>query len=369
MSRKKKILFIAVPLVITAIVLIFVFVNNKKQSTKSGEKVKDILEYEGYKTYFNYSSNYYDSDLKCHDYDHTEKVECERETDLWDFISIDMISDNSNIRFDAYYDINDSKITLYIIKELSDKSKFEYVISNNGEEDYYAYDDADGDICHIMYKTSELNEKNLTKCSKYDQEKIYKFRDEFNKKLKEMKLSKEDLIEYTKWYVDKTALPQYNKAKKELEKGITYDEKMELVKKSYFNIELSEDKTVVRIFYFLDEDYYQIFSFYVEDGKVNRLVYMASDYEQYILAYDKELKQFYGGDFGPGGNEKCLTRINIKDKYLNSFKTSEGYTCTKDDEDKIDKLKYSSFDISLMNLDLTIDELFELSEEYYNKNK
>lgn len=363
-KKNKTIIIIAVScILLVVIILVLVLSIGKGKTAKEGAEVKNILLKNDYKTYFTYGENYYDNKLSCYKYDYSERDSCERETDLWDFISIDVVDNSNNkISFGGYINLDDnneiSKVTLNIEQD-ADKIKNQYTISSNGEEDYYSSTDEDYNICHILKKSTELKKENLTPCSKSIENDLNSFKNDYQQIMKNMGLSFEDFYSYFEWYAKEYAIPQYIKAKEELKNKVPYDSMLKNLSKEY-KISLGDEQ--VMLIDYTSDTYYHAFYFLMENDKVDTIGFKSSSYSDYILRYDVEGKYFYGHDT----DDTCLFILG-NDKGVKE-QVDTGKYCTENDKKEIKYLSYD-YDYQIKNTELTLDEIISFAEEYYSKNK
>ena len=369
-KNKGKFIIVALCVVLTVILILILTmkpVKQQKEAGKEGKEVNKILLKNEYKTYFTYGGNDYNSSLTCYKYDYSEKADCQRETKIWDFISIDIVNDsNKNITFGGYVTLDENDkitdITLNIKEEADDSEKYkylEYTISSDGKEDYYSSMDKDYELCYVMNNSFELKEEDTIPCSKSVESDINKFKKEYKKIMKEMDLSYEDFFNYFEWYANEYSIPQYKKAKEELKNKMPYASMLKKLSKEY---EISiEDNQVILIDY--TSDYrYSAFSFLIEDGKVDTIGYASSSSKDYYLGYDVEDDYFKGKDtegtclYILGNNKSVLEQVD------------EGKYCNENDKTEIRILKHD-FEFSIENIELTLDEMISFAEEYYSKNK
>ena len=363
-KENKAIIIIAVScILLVVIILVLVLSLGKGKTAKEGAEVKNILLKNDYKTYFTYGENYYDNRLSCYKYDYSERDDCERETDLWNFISIDVVDNSNNkISFGGYIDLDDnneiSKVTLNIEQD-ADKIKNRYIISSNGEEDYYSSIDEDYNICHILKKSTELKKENLTPCSKSIENDLSNFKNDYQQIIKNMGLSFEDFYSYFEWYAKEYAIPQYIKAKEELKNKMPYDSMLKNLSKEY-EIFLGDEQ--VMLIDYTSDTYYHAFYFLMENDKVDTIGFKSSSYSDYILRYDVEGKYFYGHDT----DGTCLFILG-NDKGVKEQVDTEKY-CTENDKKEIKYLSYE-YDYQIKKPKLTLNEIISFAEEYYSKNK
>lgn len=363
-KKNKTIIIIAVScILLVVIILVLVLSLGKGKTAKEGTEVKNILLKNDYKTYFTYGENYYDNRLSCYKYDYSERDDCERETDLWNFISIDIVDNSNNkISFGGYINLNENneitKVTLNIEQD-NDKVKNQYTISSNGEEDYYSSTDEDYNICHILKKSAELKKENLTPCSKSIENDLNSFKNDYQQIMKNMGLSFEDFYSYFEWYANEYAIPQYKKAKEELKNKMPYDSMLKNLSKEY---KISIGNEQVMLIDYTTDTYYHAFYFLMENDKVDTIGYKSSSHSDYILRYDVENDYFYGHDL----DETCLFILG-NDKGVKE-QVDTGMYCSENDKKEIKYLSYD-YDYQIKNTKLTLDEIVSFAEEYYSKNK
>lgn len=366
-KKNKTIIIIAVSCVLLVIIILaLVLCLGKGKPAKDGTEVKNILLRNDYKTYFTYGENHYDNRLSCYQYDYSKREDCERETDLWNFISIDVVDDsNKKISFGGFVSLDDNnkitKITLNIEENAydSDKVRNQYTISSNGEEDYYSSTDKDYNICYILKKSSELKKENLTPCSKSVESELNRFKNDYQQIMKNMGLSYEDFFSYFEWYANEYAIPQYKKAKEELKNKMPYDSMLKNLSKEY---KISIGNEQVMLIDYTTDTYYHAFYFLMENDKVDTIGYKSSSYSDYILRYDVEGDYFYGHDL----DETCLFILS-NDKGVKE-QVDTGMYCSENDKKEIKYLSYD-YDYQIKNTKLTLDEIVSFAEEYYSKNK
>ncbi len=366
-KKNKKIIIIAVSCILLVIVIWTLILSfGKGKVAKEGTEVKNILLRNNYKTYFTYGENNYDNSLLCYQYDYSKREDCERETDLWNFISINIV-DNSNkkISFGGYVNLDDNnkitKITLNIEENAYDRDKVrnQYTISSNGEEDYYSSTDEDYNICHILKKSAELKKENLTPCSKTVESELNSFKNNYQQVMKNMGLNFEDFFSYFEWYANEYAIPQYKKAKKELENKMPYDSMLKNLSKEY---KISIGNEQVMLIDYTTDTYYHAFYFLMDNDKVDTIGYKSSSNSDYILRYDVEDNYFYGHD----EDNTCLFILSNDNGVKEQVDT--GKYCSENDKKEIKYLSYD-YDYQIKNTKLTLDEIILFAEEYYSKNK
>ena len=363
-KKNKTIIIIAVSCVLLVIIiLVLVLSLGKGKSAKEGSEVKNILLRNDYKTYFTYGENYYDNSLSCYKYDYSGREDCERETDLWNFIAIDIVDNSNNkISFVGYINLDDnnaiSKVTLNIEQD-DDKVQNQYTISSNGEEDYYSSTDEDYNTCYILKKSAELKKENLTPCSKSVENNLNSFKNDYQQIMKNMGLSFDDFYSYFEWYAKDYAIPQYKKAKEELKNKMPYASMLKNLSKEY---KISIGNEQVMLIDYTSDTYYHAFYFLMDNEKVDTIGYKSSSNSDYILRYDLDGKYFYGHD----EDVTCLYILGNGNGVEEQVDT--GKYCSENDKKEIKYLSYD-YDWQIKNTKLTLDEIISFAEEYYSKNK
>ena len=365
-KNKTIIIIVASCILLTVVILVLVLSFGKGKTAKEGTEVKNILLRNDYKTYFTYGENHYNSSLSCYKYDYSGREDCERETDLWDFISIDILDENNKkISFGGYVSLDDNnnitKITLNVEENSYDREKVknQYTISSNGEEDYFSSTDKDYNICHILKKSAELKKENLTPCSKSIESDLNRFKTDYQKIMKDMDLSYEDFFSYLEWYAKEYAIPQYIKAKEELKNKMPYDSMLKNLSKEY---KISIGNEQVMLIDYTTDSYYHAFYFLMDNNKVDTIGYKSSSNSGYILRYDVEGKYFYGHD----EDDTCIYILG-NDKGVEE-QVDTGKYCSENDKKEIRYLSYD-YDYQIKDTKLTLDEIISFAEEYYSKNK
>ena len=248
---------------------------------KSLEEIAEIIRYNDYKYYYNYGGNTYNSKDKCYDLDNAVEKECVRETKYNQYVYIDLINEQApgyvmHIKIDYYGNyIIDSANLEYEYSGSEYELGYTYYEDKSKEYLTYSLNDENVEYAYKLIRYDEDN--NFTKVTKTQEEKVDEFYIEFENKLKELKLSKQEIINYGKWVFEEKVVPQIKKSKETLKDGVTYAYMIDAL--DNFKITEKENNIIMT-------DGYNYVSFEFKNRKLLGTIYSYEGSDVYLMIKD-----------------------------------------------------------------------------------
>ena len=275
--KKKWLIVLCCILIILLSGVVILFINGNK----SPEEIAEIIRYNDYKYYYNYGGNTYNSQNKCYDLDDDTERECVRETKYNQYVYIDLINKQApgyvmrvTINYYGNY-IIDSADLGYEYSGSEYELGYTYYEDKSKEYLTYSLNDENVEYYYKLIKYDEDN--NFNKVTKTQEEKLDKFYIEFKNKLKELKLNKQEIINYGKWIFEEEIVPQIKKSKETLQEGVTYAYMIDALKD--FQITEEENKLFMT-------DGYNYIAFEFKNRKLTGAIYSYEGSDVYLLIKD-----------------------------------------------------------------------------------
>ncbi len=354
-QKKRKLIIVLSACAVATIVLIGIILGVVANSVKSFEKMGQILDNNGYDTYFYFDKNYYDNNGKCYKFDYSETTTCDREVGINDvnFFKIEILG--GDLQMEAYYGFDENgkakNRMISINKEVNDDDSLSYNFDSGGKNISLFYYKSDGESCYALYNDSDADE--IDYCDESDNKVLIRFQKDVESLLKAMGITPNDLVTYFDGYLEWYVMPKYEAAKKDIETGISHEKAKEYIEEAGYAIE-SDDGTII----LLDNNIYsyKVIGYYPNS---NRLGYMNSYYDGYYLYYLVEDGYYLGMD----DDSKCVYYIEIFAGSDSVDDESMALDCSEADKDQLDYLKFS-FEQEIKRMNVTQNELIHFMQEY-----